>query len=315
MKTVDALLVVGELAASQWGLFTAKQAQDRGVTRLLLSRLANVGQIRRLAHGVYRDGGAPSEEFEDLRAAWLSTDPSRLAEERIDDGTDGITITGPTAAALHAMGDLRPEPYEFSTAARRQTQRDSIRFRHRELAPGHVTIRHGLPVTTVARTIADLVEDRTDLSLVADVLRDAVNDRTVDLGELRTLLAPLAARNGYSKDDGASVLEKLLELGGIDAAAVAKRTAAGPLGQFIAAEFLQNVSPAALLPRETLDILRRIGEEVAAPLRDQLAEQLAKTIDVRSLIAQPARERLVNVSQPTAETLTAMHSEPGRQYA
>ena len=35
-------------------------------------RLCSAGHLERLAQGVYRDAGAPSVEFEGLRAAWLS---------------------------------------------------------------------------------------------------------------------------------------------------------------------------------------------------------------------------------------------------
>lgn len=71
----------------------------------------------------------------------------------------------------------RPIGPELSSPIRRQTQRQEVAYRHRHLEPGDVTIAHGLPVTSIERTITDLVEDRTDLSLVAQVLRDAARTR------------------------------------------------------------------------------------------------------------------------------------------
>ena len=78
--------------------------------------------------------------------------------------------------------------------ARRQTQRPEIRFRVRQLPSNSVNVRAGLPVTTVEQTIADLVEARTDLSMVADLLADAAH---LDRSRLTELLEPLAARNGF----------------------------------------------------------------------------------------------------------------------
>jgi hypothetical protein len=60
----------------------------------------------RLAHGIYRDAGAPSDEFEDLRAAWLSTEPGKLAEQRLSAPASGVVVAGASAARLHQIGDL-----------------------------------------------------------------------------------------------------------------------------------------------------------------------------------------------------------------
>ena len=76
-----------------------------------------------------------------------------------------------------------------------------------------MTITHGLPVTTIERTVTDLVEARTDLSLVADVLRDAAQTRRLDTNRLIELLGPLAARNGLRKGDGAALLDETPKVG------------------------------------------------------------------------------------------------------
>ena len=93
------------------------------------------------------------------------------------------------------------------------------------LDPQDVTLVDGLPAMTMERTIADLVEEVGDISLVADALRDASRKRNLDLGRLRELLAPLAQRNGL-RGDGAALLDRLMEIAGIDADAVARRIAA-----------------------------------------------------------------------------------------
>lgn len=99
------------------------------------------------------------------------------------------------------------------SAVRRQSQRPEVSYRQRQLEPGDVTITHGLPVTTIERTVTDLVEARTDLSLVADVVRDAAQTRRLDTNRLKELLGPLAARNGLRKGDGAALLDETPKVG------------------------------------------------------------------------------------------------------
>lgn len=228
MKSSDALRVLAEVTAYQWGMVTSAQASMRGVTRLMLSRLAEAGHLVRLAHGVYMDAGAPGDEFDDLRAAWLSTEPDRLAEERMRDCASGVVVAATSAARLHGIGDLRASRHEFVSPVRRQTQREEIRYRQRTLDPRDVTIVEGMPTMTVERTIADLVEDVGELSLVADALRDAARNRRLDLERLEDLLAPLAARQGFHKNDGAVLLDRLLQLAGLDVDSMARQIAASP---------------------------------------------------------------------------------------
>lgn len=228
MKFTEALHVLAELTSYQWGMVTSAQASMRGVTRLDLSRLAGSGHLIRLAHGVYMVAGAPGDEFDDLRAAWLSTEPKRLGEVRIRDRANGVVIAGESATRLHHIGDFRALQHDFVSPTRRQSQRREIRYRQRTLDPRDVTLVEGLPVMTIERTIADLVEDLKDLSLVADALRDASAKRILDLDRLRQLLVPLAERNGFRKGDGRALLDRLMEIAGIDVASLARQLTALP---------------------------------------------------------------------------------------
>lgn len=242
MKSRNALRELATLSASQWGMITTAQAGARGVSRLDLARLAGSGDLVRLAHGVYRDAGAPADEYEDLRAAWLSTDPARSAEARLRDEPASVVVTGASAAWLHRAGELLADRHEFTTPVRRQSQRAEIRYRQRQLGPVDVTIVSGLPVTTLERTVADLVGSRTDLSLVADVLSDAARMSRLDLDRLAALLAPLSARNGLRRGDGEALLGRLVEIAGLDLASLAREIASSPqLGALVTAEYLERM--------------------------------------------------------------------------
>jgi len=53
------LIRLGSIAEHRWGLVTTAQAEDAGVSRKQLSRMAASGAIKRVAQGVYRMAGAP----------------------------------------------------------------------------------------------------------------------------------------------------------------------------------------------------------------------------------------------------------------
>lgn len=199
-----------------------------GITRLVLSRLAADGLLERLAHGVYKDTGSPGDKFEHMRAAWLSTDPKCLAHERRRDRVDEVVFAGASAARLHDIGNLWDPRFEFVTAKRRQSQRPDIRYRLRALDSQDVTSVEGLPVMTIERTIADLVEEVGDLSLVADALRDAWLKGDLNTTRLSALLGHVADRGGFKKGDGAAMLDRLMEIAGVDANSLARRLEASP---------------------------------------------------------------------------------------
>ena len=280
MKSTEGLRVLADVTAYQWGMVTSAQASMHGITRLDLSRLAEAGHLERLAHGVYKDAGAPGGPHDDLKAAWLSTDSKTMGEARIKDGVNGVVVAGESAADLHGIGDFRALRHEFVSPSRRQSQRSAIRYRQRTLDPRDVTLVDGLPVMTMERTIADLIEEVGDLSLVADALRDASRKRDLNLERLRSLLAPLAQRNGLKKGDGAALLDRLMEIAGIDPEAVARRVAAdASLGSRVAASYFDGLSKEDLdrLVRtpEMQQTIRSVQESVAATVRSAMAPQLA----------------------------------------
>lgn len=280
MKSADALRVLAEVTAYQWGMVTSAQASMRGITRLDLSRLAAGGHLERLAHGIYRNAGAPAGPHDDVKAAWLSTDPKTMGAVRIKDGAKGVVVAGESAADLHGIGDFRALRHEFVSPVRRQSQRSAIRYHQRTLDPRDVTLVDGLPAMTMERTIADLIEEVGDLSLVADALRDASRARDLDLDRLRSLLAPLAQRNGLKKCDGAALLDRLMEIAGIDPEAVARRVAAdASLGSRVAANYFVGLSKEDLdrlvMTPEVQQALRSIQESVAATVLSSMAPQLA----------------------------------------
>lgn len=208
MRTIEAIRAINDIAASQRGLFTTAQAQASGVGRYALSRLETLGNVERLAKGVYRMGGAPSMREEDVFAAWLSVDPGRRPGELPSDSTP--VAMGATAAWLHGLGEVGPSPYEFCMPERKQTKRPNLVLRKRSLDPRDVTMVAGIPATRPARTVVDLVDCGEDLSLVANVLADALGRGMIDdEGALRQQIDARGLKCGLPK--GASLYDILAE--------------------------------------------------------------------------------------------------------
>lgn len=239
--------MLAEVSESQWGMVTSAQAHARGVSHMNLTRLTESGDLVRLAHGVYRDAGAPGSEYEELRSAWLAAEPTRLAWDRLQEKPGSVIVSGESAATVHGIGNLRAMRNEFTTRSRKQTQRPDVHYRTRMLSSDDVTVREGLPVTTPERTIADLVEQRTQFDHVGEVLLDAARKSRLDMDRLVELLAPLAERNGHSKRDGSALLEELLETARVDLHSLAQQIVTMPdLGALVTRDYLARIDTSPL---------------------------------------------------------------------
>ena len=120
---------------------------------------------------------------------------------------------------VHGIGDFFLDGFDFVVPSRRTTRLAGVRLRIRSLTSDEVVPVKGLPALTIERTIADLVAQWVDLSLVAGAVRDAVvQGRLVWPDRLVTYLGPVAAaqgRVGAGAGDGGSLAGDLFELAGV----------------------------------------------------------------------------------------------------
>lgn len=209
------LVRLGSIAEHRWGLVTTALAEDAGVSRKQLSRMASSGAIERVTQGVYRMAGAPPQDHEAIYTTWLAL--GGATAPRTDARVASIVAAGVTAAVLHDVGDFFLDGFDFIVPARKGTRLPGVRLRIRHLTRGEVIGVNGLPTLTIERTIADLVELRTGLSLVAGIVRDAVQaGKVVAPDRLVTYLDPLAVRrNDGRTHDGRSLANDLFELAGV----------------------------------------------------------------------------------------------------
>lgn len=210
------LTALGAIAEQRWGLVTTAQAQDAGVSRQQLSRWSSSGVLERVAQGVYRMAGAPPQQHEEIYATWLAL--GGATSPRTATGVSSVVAAGTTAAVVHGAGDFFLDELEFVVPARKSTRLPNVRLRIRSLDREDVFPVNGLPTMTLERTIADLVEQWVDLSLVAGVVRDAVTSgRLVAPDRLVSYLEPIATaqrRSGPGAEGARALAHHLFELAG-----------------------------------------------------------------------------------------------------
>ena len=136
---------MADLAARQHGVVSAAQLTTLGLTRSAVSRRVAAGRLHRVHQGVYAVGHRV-----------LTADGHRLA---------GVLACGPGALASHVTAaviwGLRHSSsrlvHVVLDADRGHRSRPGIRVhRSRRLAAADRAVVHGIPVTSIARTLADL---------------------------------------------------------------------------------------------------------------------------------------------------------------
>lgn len=141
--------VTARLADAQWGVITRAQLLAAGHGPTAIDRRLADGRLRRLHRGVYAVGHRALR----VEAHWCA---AVLACGQ------GAVLSHRTAAALWGLGDTRV--LDVTAPARRRVR--GIVAHHSRLTAADVTVRRGMPATTVARTLLDLGEvlERAELT-------------------------------------------------------------------------------------------------------------------------------------------------------
>ena len=321
--TAEVVARVSRLAAGQWGLLTAAQAEREDVTRSQLTRLADAGVLERVERGVYATTSS-TDQNRALRAAWLALDPAQTAEERLADPVGAGVISHTSAAGLHKLGDLLDDVPEVTYPHRKQTRR-GIRLHRVDLTEADVTLVDGLPTTTEERTVADLLRDGHDPEHIAQIIGQGVRRGVIDLPDLAEHLEPLARR--YGQPDGQSLVAHLLDLVGLSPAALARELAKSTAGQELLAagrataftEMLASILPTidlasmlALNQSVSADILGKLDVGKIAGL-DKILETIRLTKPATAEIAQiaknlypPGGASIISMPQPEIQALANM---------
>jgi predicted transcriptional regulator of viral defense system len=150
--SLDALYPLAERRA---GYVTTAQAAEAGVSRQQLSYLARTGSLEHVAQGIYRLHRFPAQRFEDVIVACLWAG-------------EGTVASHDTALAVYDLTDAMPTTIHVSVPRPFRGRRSGVTVHTASLRDGDRTERAGVPVTTVERTIADvLVRSGPDLARAA----------------------------------------------------------------------------------------------------------------------------------------------------
>ena len=176
------------LAEENDGLVTAEQARAEGFTDSVLARLVQRRRIERIARGVYRIPYFSPGQFSQYREAVLWARANR--------GPDPVALSHETALVVYGISDANPASIHLtvpSTARLRRRTPKGVIVHHGVLSANEIAVQEGIPVTTIERTIADLLHSggRTDL------MKQAISD---------------ARREGYITDAQAVRLRRRIEI-------------------------------------------------------------------------------------------------------
>ncbi len=173
---------LASLAAESDGLVTADRAREAGLTDSVLARLVQRGRIERISRGVYRIPYFSPGPFSQYREAVLWAKANR--------GPDHVAISHATALAAYDISDANPRSIHLTvpkTARLRRQKPKGIVIHRGDLSPDEITIHEGVPLTSVPRTVADLLKSGERIDLIRQAIADAHREGFIDDAELRRL--------------------------------------------------------------------------------------------------------------------------------
>ncbi|TSB32006.1 hypothetical protein [Streptomyces benahoarensis] len=220
MDYVDALVKLSRVTAEQWGLVTTEQAEQAGVGAACFGGLVQSGVLVEAGAYVFQLAGAPLPPHLDIKVAWLRLEPGKPAWRR-KAGNSGV-ISHSSACLLHGLGDLPVGTVEMSAGARGTVEAGVRVHNEPRPDPAQITVVDGLPVTTVGRTITDLLHTGLDGGHVGGVVADAARLGLVDLRSLAQQVAVFASAYGLpASASGHDLISRLLADAGEQTAASA----------------------------------------------------------------------------------------------
>lgn len=163
---------VATRAAAQHGVVTRAQLRAAGLGRGAIRHRVDSGRLHRVHQGVYRVGHAAPAPFVREMAAALAY-PGRAL------------VSHQSAAALWGLMERRPGDVHLLLGDREPDTRPGLHVHFTaHLDPRDRAVRHRIPVTSVVRTLLDIVATQPPGELARSVeaakIRRLVNDRDLE---------------------------------------------------------------------------------------------------------------------------------------
>jgi predicted transcriptional regulator of viral defense system len=169
------------IAEEHDGLVTAEQARQSGFTDSVLARLVQRGRLERTSRGVYRIPYFPPGRFSQYLEAVLWARANR--------GPEAVAISHLTALSMYGISanpDLIHLTVPNSARLRRQQPRGVVVHRN-SLTEDDIRIREGIPVTSISRTVHDLLSSDARLDLIRQAISEARREGFIEESEARRL--------------------------------------------------------------------------------------------------------------------------------
>jgi len=172
---MDELVAIAE---ENDGLLTAKQAREAGILDSVLVRLAQRGRLERTARGVYRISHYPQVRFSQYREAVLWAGASH--------GPQQIALSHETALAVYGISDVNPGVVHLTVSKAARLRREKpkwITIHHADLSLAEIVMHEGLPLTSIGRTVTDILETTGRTALALQVVTEARKEGYVSKSE------------------------------------------------------------------------------------------------------------------------------------
>ena len=167
------------LAAGQAGYFTAAQALDLGYSYQAQKYHVDHGNWSRVDRGIFRIPEWPSSVNDSL-VRWVLWSKHRAV------------VSHDSAAAAHGLGVLNPAKVHLTVPPGFRMDDPALVLHRRSLPDADATVMDGAAITTVVRTVLDVIESRFDEELIASVVDDAVGTGAVSVRQLERRFDELA---------------------------------------------------------------------------------------------------------------------------
>jgi Transcriptional regulator, AbiEi antitoxin/Protein of unknown function (DUF559) len=167
------------LASRQGSAFSRHQALAAGATDPMIARRIRSGRWTRTHPGVYVLAGSSPSWIQEVWCTWLAAGAS-------------ATVTHESALRLYGVERTAPRPITL-TAPHGSHARIAGAIVHQidDLAPGHVTLRNGLPVSRVERAVVEVAATIGERRLGA-VVDDVIWGRRASLSRVSMCLRQVA---------------------------------------------------------------------------------------------------------------------------
>lgn len=176
------------------GLLTSKEARGAGIQDSVLVRLAQRGRLERMSRGVYRIAHYPADRFAQYREAVLWAKASQ--------GPEHIALSHDTALLLYGISDANPARVSLTvppSARLRRVCPEWIAIHRATLAPEEIGEHEGMPVTTVERSIMDVLSATHRTDLARQAVTDAVREGLVSKAEANRIRRSVARLTGHQQ--------------------------------------------------------------------------------------------------------------------